>query len=77
MENFIKKVGELGTCYVTTGLISNARFEIDNVEVTDTELVLSNLDDAEIRIPLDSLPELSEDEETEIWRGEGIQFDFD
>lgn len=73
MNEFIIRVGELDTCYVTTGMVNDIKFDIDTVDITETELVIGNLDDAEIRIPLSSRMENIGDD---TWVGEGISIRF-
>ena len=72
MNELIKRAGELGTCYVSTGMISDLRFDIDTVDKTETELILGNLDDSEIRIPLHMEMRQSGD----CFEGDGIKIEF-
>ena len=74
MRDFIKRAGELGTCYITTGMAYDMRFDIDTVDVTDTELILGNLDDSEIRIPLNIEMKCSDED---VWEGNGICVRFE
>lgn len=74
MNELIKRAGELGTCYVTTGMLFDARFEIDTIDKTATELILGNLDDAEIRLPLDMEIECVDDD---CFQGDGITIRFE
>ena len=76
--NFIEKAGLLEECYVSTGLAKDVKFNICNVDTTETELVVSDLDFGEIRIPLNNLPVLVEGEDTimEVWANEQVRFEF-
>ena len=75
---FIERASELEICYVSTGFIKDIKFDICNVDVTETELVLSDLDYCEIRLPLDNLPILYKDDSTimEVWQNDSIRFEF-
>lgn len=75
---FIERASELEICYISTGLAKDVKFDICNVDVTENELVLSDLDYGEIRVPLDNLPVLCEEDDTvmEIWQNDNIRFEF-
>lgn len=75
---FIEKASELDVCYITTGLCHSIMFNICNVEVTESELVLSDLDFGEVRIPLDELPVPNKELDSimEVWESKSIRFEF-
>ena len=75
---FIDKASELDICYVSTGLMTDVKFDICNVAQTETELILSDLEYGEIRIPLNDLPERDLEYEgvMEVWKNDSIRLEF-